>query len=196
MRDISNEYPNAPFLWASADRTLSSGVRMYNNLPANFEKMYDMTIPSGNIKLTYLTPNEFDMLAPSATAGGNPAVYTIRNTGSSPTMEFYWVPSDAPTVHMNYQSTIDTVSAGSSSPVIPIRYFELPVLYGERNGLRRRGMRAEAMQVDAEYQRLKIKMIDDLNRLTTENQRIKNGREFMQNINPIDDPIRRIFNVG
>lgn len=194
LRDVANSFPKAPFLWASADRTLSSGTRQYNNLPSDFDKMNDVVIPSTSLKLSYLTNDEFDALQPSASQGGNPGVYTIRGQGNgNPLIEFYWVPGSSLTVHYDYQKNMDVVSAGSATPSIPVKYFELPILYGEKFGLRRKGRYEESGLVDQQYQQLKEMMIQDLVRITNENVRIKSVREFQRGTQIYDDPIRNIF---
>ena len=89
LRDIGNTVPNAPFLQASADVTLSSGTRIYT-LSAAVSKMNSVTLPAADITLTYLEPEQFDILQPSATEGGNPTVYTLRGIGNPlPTIEYY-----------------------------------------------------------------------------------------------------------
>ena len=193
LRDIGNTVPNAPFLQTSADVTLSSGTRIYN-LSATFSKMNSVTLPAADITLTYLEPEQFDILQPSATEGGNPTIYTLRGIGNPlPTIEYYPQPGSAVTMHFNFQKVLTTISAFSAIPELPERYFELLVLYGESRGLRRRGLRGDAAQVEQEYEVLKEKMRQDLLSQTTGMSRIKNGREFAGR-NYYSDPIRNIFN--
>ena len=194
IRDIGNTVPNAPFLQTSADRTLSSGTRIYS-LPADWGKMNTVTYPAGDTTLAYLEPEQFDILQPSASEGGNPTVYTLRGVGnSSPRIEFYPSIAASITLHYDYQKVMTTVSAFSAVPDVPERYFELLVLYGESRGLRRRGLRADAAQVEQEYELLKEKMRQDLLSQTTGMVRIKNGREFAGR-GYFSDPIKNIFNT-
>ena len=177
----------------SADRTLSSGTRIYA-LPSDWGKMNIVTYPAGDVTLTYLEPEQFDILQPSASEGGNPSVYTLRGAGNaSPRIEFYPSIAAAITLHYDYQKVMTTISAFSAVPDIPERYNELLVLYGESRGLRRRGLRSDAAQVEQEYEVLKERMRQDLLSQTTGMKRIKNGREFSGR-NYFSDPIRNIFN--
>ena len=63
--DIAASFPNAPFNYVSADRTLSASVRHYTNFPSDFDRMINVTYPGGDIKLTYLTTEEFNAVQPS-----------------------------------------------------------------------------------------------------------------------------------
>jgi hypothetical protein len=193
LRDIENSFQEASFLQTSADRTLSSGTRVYTNLPTDFYKMNMITYPAGDTTLSYLTPEEFDILQPSATEGGNPNIYTIRGFGSTGRIEFYPVPTGGITLHYDYLKSMNVVSVASAVPEIPAKYLELPVLYGEMRGLRRRGRFNESQVVAAEYERLKERMRQDLMSQTSQNQRIRSIREYQTSNNVYDDPIKNIF---
>lgn len=191
LRDIQTSFPTAPFLQTSADRTLSSGTRVYTNLPSDFDKMNKITYPVGDVALTYLSPEELDILQPSATEGGTPLVYTIRGQGSNGRIEYYPVPGGSYTVHYDYQKLVTTVSAGSAVPDVPEKYYDLLVLYGEIRGWRRRGRFSEASTIFQEYERLKERMKQELMRQATENSRVKSVREFGRQ--DYNDPIKTIF---
>ena len=193
LRDIQTTFPNASFLQTSADRTLSSGTRIYTNLPSDFEKMNSITYPAGDIRITYLAPQKLDTLQPSASEGGNPTVYTIRGQGSNGRIEFYPVPGSSLTVHYDYIKEVPTVSAFSSIPEIPEKYYDLLVMFGEYRGLRRSGFIVESREVKNEYETLKNRMIQDLQRETNENSRIKSVREFQKATRTYDDPIKNIY---
>ncbi len=195
LNDIQASFPNAPFLQTSADRTLSSGTRIYTNFPADISKINSLIYPAGNIKLTYLEPEQFDILFPSATEGGNPNYYTVRGAGTdSQRFEFEPSPGSSVTVHMDYQKTLSALSAGSAVIGLPNTYLELPVLYAESLGLRRKGARSDAVGVKAEYEALKQRMIENLNRRTTENATLINPRDLMGTNRNYGDKIRNIFN--
>lgn len=193
LADIRNSLPTAPFLQVSADRTLSAGTRIYPALISDFQKMNSVTDPAGDLKLSYLSPEEYDVLQPSATEGGRPTIYTIRGQGVSSRFEFYPQPGGSYTLHFDYNRNLPTVSAGSATPELPVNYYELLVLYGEARGLRRRGLRADAQSVMNEYEEMKQKMIQDLMNQTNENQRIKSVREFQSSRSVYDDPIKNMF---
>lgn len=195
IRDIYIDFPNAPFARTSADRTLSSGTRIYTNLPSDFEKMNSVVYPAGDVKLTYLEPLQFDIFQPSATEGGNPAYYTIRGTGDNGRIEFYPSPGSNLTLHYDYQKAPLTVSIASAQIVsaFPLKYIELPVLYNQFRGLQRRGRNSESQQVQAEYERLKEKMRNELKNMTTENTRIRSEREFITMGKGFSDPIKWAF---
>lgn len=197
--DIERSFPNAPFLQTSADFTLSAGVRVYPSLlPSNFSKMNDLTYPGGNIKLGYVTPEQFDIIRPSATEGGNPTIYTLRGYVSGTGQNFmaldvYPVPGSAINLQADFQISIPTVSAESAVPIIPAKYFELPVLYGEYRGLRRRGRTDDAQIAKAEYDALKQNMINEMQNRVTEMQRIKQVREFQKVNKVFSDPITNMY---
>lgn len=183
LRNIYNTSWDSPTLQTSADRTLSSGTRLYTNLPTDFEKMNAITDPAGDLKLKYLEPEQFDLLQPSATEGGRPEVYTIRGNAPNARIEYYPQPGAAYTLHLDYQKSIDTVSAYSSTPELPVRYYELLVLYGESVRLRRRGLREEARAVMQEFEQMKADYMTDLRKRTTETERIRSVREFTYALN-------------
>jgi hypothetical protein len=194
LRDIQNSFPQTPFLQTSADRTLSSGTRIYTNLPSDFDKMNTVVYPAGNATLAYVSPEEFDMLSPSATAGGSPKWYTIRGRETAaPRIEFYPTPGSSLTVHYDYQALMDVVSASSATPGIPVRYFELLVMFGEMTGLKRKGLRDDARTVAVEYETLKQKMIQDLQREVTTNKRIRSDRDFLNASRYSPDPVINVF---
>lgn len=193
IRDIARSIPNPSWFQTSADRTLSSGTRIYS-LPADFDRMNGVTYPAGDVKLTFLESEQFDILQPSATESGTPRLYTIRGLGNaSPRIEFYPSPGGSYTLHYDYIKLPTTVSAASAVPDIPEKYLELLVLYGEASGLRRKGLRNDAAGVAGEYEALKNKMIQELNQQSNENPRIKSGREFMANNNDYGNPITNAF---
>ena len=191
--DLHTSFPNAPYLQTSADRTLSSGTRVYTNLPTSFEKMNTVTYPAGEVKLVFLSPEEFDIANPSASDTGTPRVYTIRGQGSDARIEFFPVPAGSYTVHYDFQQELTTVSAGSSVPAIPLKYFDTLSLYGEWRGLRRRGNYVEAREVKQEYETLKERMIQDLMAQTTEAQRIRSVRDYNARSQRFSDPIVNMF---
>lgn len=192
LRDIERSYPDSPHLRTSADRTLSSGTRHYA-AASDFEKMNFITLPAADIRLSYLTPQEFDAFQPSASESGNPAIYTIRGQGPNAQIEYYPSPGSSVTVHQDYQRRITTVSTGSASMDLPPKYFELPVLYGEWRGLRRQGRFADAAAVKQEYEVMKQQMITELEEQTTEPKKIRSEREFIIANRKYRDPITNIF---
>jgi len=189
-RDIHGSTAGLPIWQTSADRTLSSGTRLYTNLPTDFDKMNSITYPAGDIKLSFLSPEEFDVFQPSATEGGNPTIYTIRGYGADAGIEYYPVPGSSLTVHLDYQKGPPTFSAGSGQTIsaVPAKYTDLLVMYGVRQGLRRKGMFAESREVNLEYETLKQKMVTDLMEQTTEPRRFRSGREFTGSA--YDDPVK------
>ena len=192
IRDIQNSFPNAPFLQTSADRTLSSGTRIYS-APTDFEKMNTITYPAGDVKLGYLHPEEFDILQPSASETGTPTNYTIRGQGGNARIEFYPGPGSSLTVHYDYTKELPVVSAASSTPEIPERYYELLVLFAEHRGLRRNGLYPGAREVAKDYEVMKERMKADLLRQSNENTRIRSVREFQQSRSTFDDPVKNMY---
>lgn len=182
LRDIAIDFPNAPFLFASADRTLSAGIRQYTNLPSNYDRMVNVTYPTGDVKLKYLTEEEFAVVQPSAAETGTPMVYTIHGAVdmANSQLEFYPVPGSAITINYKYRFMPAVVSATSVVPQIPLKYYELPVLYIEMKGLRRREDYSQADATEVKYETLKDKMKSDFKRRTEEPWRIKSIREFTQ----------------
>ena len=193
LRDIALSFPKAPFLQTSADRTLSSGTRVYPALISDADKINTITVPSTQTKLQFFAPEEFDILNASATQGGNPTYYTIRGYLPTGWFEFYPVPGNALNIHIDYEKFLPHVSSGSATPEIPEKYFELLILYGEKLGLRRQKRYDLAREVDQEYQLLKQKMMEDLMRQTTQMPRIKNVREFQFGNQITTDPISNQF---
>ena len=193
LRDIALSFPNAPFLQTSADRTLSSGTRVYQSLVTNAERINTITVPSTQTKLQFFSPEEFDILNPSASQGGNPTIYTLRGYLPTGRFEFYPVPGSALDIHIDYEKTISSVSIAADTPEIPVKYYELLVLYGEKLGLRRQKRYDISKEVDQEYQVLKQKMMEDLIRQTSQMPRIKGVREFQLGNNITTDPISQQF---
>lgn len=198
LRDVANSFPNMPLIQTSADYTLSSGVGVYNtgNL-ATFlsaaEKVNTITLPATQTKLQFFSPEEFDILYPSASQGGNPTVYTIRGYLPTGNVQFYPVPGSSITIHADFERSMDTVSAGSSTPGLPTKYYELLVLGGEMRGLRRQKRYDDARQVDQDYQAYKQMFMQDLIRQTSQMPRIKSVREFGMGNNITLDPIQNQF---
>ena len=194
-RDIAISFPNAPFYYVSTDRTLSSGTRLYTNLPTDYEKMINVVIPINDNKLKYLTEEEFDAIQPSASETGSPTVYTLHGslTTGSTQIEFYPVPGTAITLNYQYRSLPIFTSATSASLQIPSKYAELYVLYGEMRGRRRNEEFQEALLVEQKYEALKQQMMMDFKRMTEEPWRIKSIREFTPNNRTYGDEIVDLF---
>jgi len=155
LRDIQLSFPINPYYLTSADRTLSAGTRNYA-LPSDYEKFDSITVPSQDVTLLYISPEEYDLLQPSATEGGVPVLYTIRGQGS--TGQIWYYPNGAYTVHQNYFRLPTTVSTGSSTPDLPTKYNELLVLFGVKKGMMRQGEFAQAREIGLQYEELKEKM--------------------------------------
>lgn len=194
FKDLAYSFPNAPWLQTSADRTLSSGVRIYPTLLTNVEKVNTVTLPVTQTKLQFFSPEEFDLLNASASQGGNPVYYTIRGLANTGWFEFYPVPGSSITLHFDYQQQTDSVSAGSATlPNIPPKYYDLFIFYGEKIGLRRQKRYDLASKVDEEYQNLKQTFWQDMIRQTSQMGRIKNVREFQFGNQITTDPIANQF---
>ncbi len=193
LRDIALSFPNAPFLQTSADRTLSSGTRVYPALISNAERINTVTLPVTATKLQFFSPEEFDLLNASASQGGNPVYFTIRGYLPTGFFEFYPVPGSAITIHIDYEKTISSVSLAADIPEIPLKYLELLVYYGEKLGLRRQKHYDLSQEVDAQYQQLKQKMMEDMIRQTSQIPRIKSVREFQYGQQTTLDPIANQF---
>jgi len=194
LRDIALSFPTAPFLQTSATFTLSSGQRVYSNIVVSAEKINQITIPQTQVKLFYLSPEQFDIMQPSASQGGIPSVYTIRGLASNGTFEFYPVPGSNYTAFVDYEQSIGTVSAAANTPNIPTKYYELLVLYGESRGLRRQKRYDLAQKVDQDYALLKQKMMEDLMRQTSQMGRFIGIREIQRGQQISTDPITQAFN--
>lgn len=179
-RDVALSFPNAPFLYASADRTLSAGTRHYTNLPTDFEKIITISDPANSNKLKYLTEEEFDLVVTSASDSGFPTIYTLHGAigTASAQLEFYPIPATGLTLNYQYRKLPQLISATSVSPQLPLKYYDLYVDYIVMNGMRRREDYAQADAVENKYEILKQKMIDDFKRVTEEPWRIKSVREF------------------
>ena len=188
-RDVALSFPNAPFLRTSATSSLTAGTYEYANF-TDWEKFYDGVIVAQNTKLTYLPADQVDTLAPSAYSG-TPTIYTLTNGGT--TVKYIPTPDQAYTVKWLYHKLLGTVSAVSSTPPLPTKYNELYCLYGEMKGLRRQQRMAEADSVEVKYETLKNKMIDDLNRATTENASVRSVREFSGGLTDYGDPIKNLY---
>lgn len=188
-RDVALSFPNAPFLRTSATSALTAGTYDYANF-SDWEKFYDGVIVSENTKLTYLPADQVDSLAPSASSGV-PTIYTVTNGGTA--VRYIPTPSAAYTVKWSYHKLLGTVSAVSSTPPLPTKYNELYCLYGEMKGLRRQQRLPEADGIEAKYEALKTRMVDDLNRATTENNQIRSVREFSGGVVDYGDPIKNIY---
>lgn len=187
-RDVAISFPNAPFLFTSAARTLSAGTGEYA-VPSDFEKMYDILNPTRQQKLMWLPTDQFDAIMPSAYSGV-PTIYTIFPNG---TIKYGPTPNGAETLTLRYQLAQGTVSALSSTPPIPTKYNELYCLYGEFRGLRRQQRYEEADNVEEKYIVMKNAMINDLTRQTNEPQPIRSSRELNNGL-ASTDPIVNIFN--
>jgi hypothetical protein len=179
-QDIAFSFANTvPFLETSAEFTLSAGTRNYS-LASNFDTMYSVIIPESDVKLTYVTKNEFDAIQPSASEQGIPSIYTIYQGA----IEYYPVPGSSLTVRQYYNSTVPTVSAASATPPIPAAFNELYVLRGQQMGLERRGDYNQAQIVERRYEQMKQKFVQTLKTLGI--KRIKDIREFRRSSS---DPI-------
>ncbi len=196
MRDITNTFGFAPFLYASANQALTAGTRFYtmSAIASDFEKMNTLTYPGGDVTLQYLSPQDFDILQPSATETGVPKIYTLRGQGVNAQLEVFPVPGGGVTLNFDYQKEIPTVSVASAVPEIPEKYLEALVLYGESLGLRRRGRSAEAMQIRNEYERMKQQMIKDLNNQTTGIRQMLTTRDVTRVRGRSTDPVINMFN--
>lgn len=193
LRDVALSFPNAPFLQTSANFTLSSGQRIYTNIVTSAERINQITIPQTQTKVNYVSPEQFDIIAPSATQGGMPTIWTCRGLVSNGTFEFYPVPGSTYSAFVDYEMSIATVSASTDKPNIPVKYYELLVMYGESRGLRRQKRYDTARQVDADYQMLKQRMMEDLLRQTSQMGRIMSVRELQAGQNISVDPIQNAF---
>ena len=183
-------FPNAPYLQTSSAQTLSAGTSEYS-ADSDFQKMDSIINRDNGMKLTYLDSGRFDQFIGELTVSGSPTIYTIINDG---TVKYAPIPNASITIEKKYRKTLGTVSAASSAPPLPLKYYELYNLYGEFRGLKREGRRAEAQDAEAEYERLKGRMILDLTNRTTEPNMIRDQREFNTGVVDYGDPIRNIFN--
>lgn len=195
LYDLALTYPYAPFLYTSADFTVSSGTRQYNisAYVAGFEKMISIIDPVGDVRLAYLTEHQFDSLQPSASETGIPSVYTIHRLGVSASMELYPSPDSGRTLRMRARILPPTVSVGSAVPPVPIKYSEAFVAYGTMRGLKARGQYVEAREAERRYNELKSLMRQDLDRMSEEPMRIKSVREFTPSNQVYGDEIRNLF---
>lgn len=193
IQDLAISFPGAPFLQTSADITLSSGVRIYPAMLSNAAKVNTVTDPLDSKKLTFLSPEEFDAYAPSATQGGNPNIFTIRGLIDTGWWEFFPVPGSNLTLHFDYEQKVPVVSAGSATLAIPTKYYELPILYGEKMGWKRKLKFDLSRDIDVQYQTLKNIMMQDLMRQTTQMPRIKSVREWADSQRVLNDPISNEF---
>lgn len=189
--DLFNSVPDSTILHASADRTLSSGTRIYT-LPSDYQKMNFITDPSNGRTIRYLDPEQASIIFPSAYQG-TVTNYTIHQAATSAYIEYLPTPNSGITVHQDYQKAIPTVSTGSASPQIPEKWYGLLCDYGEYRGLIKRGLRDEAATVFAKYEEDKAKFIADLRAKTTEIDRMRQQREFNQQ-SATSDPAVNIFN--
>ena len=188
--DVQNSYPKAGFLNVSSALSLVAGTAEYA-LGTDVAKIYGITIPSQNVKLTYLPPEQFDALDPDPTNTGIPTIYTIIGGGS--VLRVLPVPSTALTATQRYQKILGSVSASSSIPPLPARYNELYCLYGEMKGLRRQGRYTEADNIESKYENLKARMIDDFENMTAEATVIRQSRDFQGAYSDYGDPIKNIY---
>lgn len=187
-RDVSLEYPDAPFLQTSGVIGLVAGTQVYAGQFSDIEKTYDVIVNSQ--KLSFIPQEQFDALNISATQLGTPTIYTIL--GSS-TFKFAPTPGTTVSGTVWYKKLLGTVSALSSTPPLPTKYNELYCLYGELKGLRRQQRYNEADDVEARYSALKEKMIEDLSNQTTDSIPIRSPRDFNGSVN-YGDPITNIYN--
>lgn len=195
--DIATSFPNAPFNYVSADRTLSANTRQYTNLPTDFDRMINVVYPGGDIKLTYLTTEEFNAVQPSATETGSPTVYTLHGATNpaNTQIEFYPVPSTDLTVNYEYRKLPTTVSSFSTvmTTIVPPKYNELYVLFTQMQGLRRREEHAAADKIEVRYEVKKQQMISNFSRMVEEPMRIKSVREFTSSNKTYGDEIVNMF---
>ena len=192
LYDIFREFPDSTILHASADRTLSAGTRIYS-LMSDYDKHNFITYPGGNARISFLEPEQFDIVFPSAYSG-TPTHFTVRGAAVSSYIEYGPQPNAAITVHHDYQKVIPTVSTGSATPQLPEKFYPLICDYGEAMGLKRRGQREDAASIIAQYESDKQKMITDLRARTTETQNMKQVRDF-QAAGASTDPIINTFNT-
>lgn len=188
-RDVAAEFPNAPFLYTSATRTLSAGTAAYT-LPSDFQKMYSVVNVPRNMKLTYLPEGQVEMAAPSA-GSGVPTIYTIYPDG---TIRYTPTPGSSEDITLRYELSLGTVSALSSTPPLPTKYNELYCLYGEMKGLRRQQRYDQADRIEEKYEILKQKMIADLLKQTSEPYGVRSIREFGGGVTDWGNPIANIYN--
>lgn len=195
-RDLHTSFPNAPTWYASADRTLSSGTRHYTNFPSDLDHLIAVTFPAADVKLKFLTEEEFAAVQPSAAETGNPVVYTLHGASdpANTQIEFYpAIGSDTVTVNYQYRIQPPTVSTVSAAIPIYVKYGELYVRFIEMMGLRRREDYAQADAIEAKYETLKQRWIADFKRRTEEPWRIKSVREFTQANRSYGDEIVNLF---
>lgn len=196
-KDIAITFPNAPFNYVSADRTLSANVRHYTNMPLDFEKMIDVTYPGGDTKLKYLSEEEFDAIQPSATETGTPTVYTIHGATQTANsqIEFFPVPNGSIDLVYKCRKLPTTVSAFSAQLVslIPPKYNELYVLHLQKEGYYKREDDVRGDKKRDDYELLKQRMINDFKRVTEEPWRIKSVREFQAANKVYSDEIVNMF---
>lgn len=194
-RDIARAFPNAPFNYVSADRTLSAGTRHYTNFPSDFDRLINVTIPEKDVKLKSLTEEEFNAIQPSATEQGIPTVYTLHGATATENtqIEFYPVPGAGYTTNYEYRKLPTTVSAISADIPVPIKYADLYIDYVQMKALRRREDYDQAAIIEARYEASKQAMLADFKRRTEEPWRIKSIREFTPDNQKYSDEIVNLF---
>lgn len=189
-KDVQLSFPQAPFLQTSTTKTLSAGVSEYP-AESDFEKMYSVRYPNGDIKLTFLPTEQFDAFLPNLNTSGSPSIYTLTNGGT--TVKYAPVPGSALDVELRYHKLLNTISAQSATPPLPTKYVELYNLYGEFRGLRRQQRYSDASVIKNEYEQMKQQMIEDLKDMTSESVPIRSIREFGGGIRQYGNPIKNIY---
>lgn len=169
-QDISLNLTNPRYLEASAYLTTSSGTRNYS-LASDFSQMYDMTIPSQNVKLTFIPKEQYDTLITSNTTGA-PQIYTIYQEA----LELGPTPNSSLDIYYRYAKTLGAVSAASAALPIPEAYLEMYINRGVAYGLERRGDYSQAQVFHKRYNDLLDKMNSDMKSI--EAKRMKSIREF------------------
>lgn len=182
-QDIATQYQLGRWLETSANRTVSSGTRIYA-VPSDLVAMYSIYDETNGWKLSYVTKQEYDASHISSNTG-NPTRYTINMEN----IEFDPTPGSSITYRYEYRKTLLDVSAASASLPIPTRYLEMYVFKGLQYGLERRGDYNQSAKYDALYQNMLQRMINELKDVGA--KRIKSGREFRPQSS--SDPIKNTF---
>lgn len=191
MYDIAGRFDAPPYLETSAVLTnvASTNKWQLSSIASDIDKIVDVRISAENSRLMYLPVDQFNAMDPKPDDEGVPTVYTIFNDE----IIFYPTPNGTYGTQVNYIKDVETVSAQSAVPEIPIKYLEGITYYCVIQGLYRREDFQQAQVMEAKYTALLERMKRDLKDKTKEMRRMVDIREIQGQNRIFSDEITRMF---
>lgn len=191
QQDIASNFPQAPWLQASAVLTLANGTDRWqlSSINSSLRQIYDVGISAQNVKLQFVNPETFDDLTQQSGDTGVPTVFTVYNNE----IRFHPIPDNNYGAQVKYRKNPTMVSAASATFDFPRPYVEGVILYSWAQGLYDREDYEYAPLVEQKYQIWLAKVKKELKRVVQGKKRMIGVREIQASNRVYNNEVSQMF---